>query len=892
VCSWFVIATFAIAGSATAQTYRVDIDPSLDTLPSAQGWTHYFTDPAPIDGLTEANYSVGGGVLVQGPTGGGNSDATNTQWYERIWQPFDFDDDVIEVDLRLVITSSTISAPPASVPSAGFAVQVSDADRQQVVLYIGSSGLFLYGGNQATSDFVAFDTTAGFADYRVRIDAYGASLRVDGEQLAYIPRNYFSLVTTANQIKIGDITTLQQGGSILERFTIGRFNPPAPEVRNFAWASETSPVDSQSLKFAAASCPTSPGAGAPRNLLAVGANVEETAAHPFTMLRLWQPTGPYSADGWANEREATQENWSVQTDVVCGEIAGLEYLDEGDVGNGFDLWTEVSCSEGKSAISGGSDISAGLDLEFARIVASQPLYDQGEPVGWSTLGRYDLPPSGGVWLQSASVVCSDVRGLTLVTSSLTDTASDKSVVAVCPAGSVVVGGGATLANDPLRGRVVGSYPTPVFGSLPTAWVVTASKDPVTSESWELQSTAICAPTADPTTTRHKLVGRWPADSGYPADELAQNDGALINGASIIPGLRNQAFSVDGDSGDWLSIPGGDFYPAGAFSVDAFFQTSTASGELAAIASLYDAGGINPVQANFSAWSIQLTPEGFGSVHSRPASSSNTVSVIGTEVLTDGLPHHIALVRNLEPSTRRLELWIDGAMVDSESLTLGVDTGAYYPSSAANPDPITVGAQQIPNVSNLQRGFDGLIDDLKFYDRALSREEIENTAGCGVPILPRVLNLDASRFGGPEEVPNSHRLCVYLDAGTYDVTLVSPVEDPLARFTAWSASNVGDWGTAYSIVGETSPSTGGGIPLAETSMQAAFDNTTTKTISFTLTAAERVYFGIEDGAVLDNQGGVSLRIAVPEPGLVTTLMSGIALLAAIARRRSRSQQREA
>jgi hypothetical protein len=185
----------------------------------------------------------------------------------------------------------------------------------------------------------------------------------------------------------------------------------------------------------------------------------------------------------------------------------------------------------------------------------------------------------------------------------------------------------------------------------------------------------------------------------------------------------------------------------------------------------------------------------------------------------------------------------------------------------------------------------LIDDLKFYDRALTREEIENTAGCGVPIVPRVLNLDASRFGGPVDIPNSHRLCVFLEAGDYEVTMVSPAQDPLARFTSWSDSGTGDWGTAYTAVGETSFIDGAGLPIGESSMQLAFDNTANKTLSFSLTAAERVYFAIEDGAVLDNQGGVSLLL-VPEPGLGAMLVSGIALLGALTRRRHHRTTRHA
>ncbi len=40
----------------------LEYDASLGTLPSGQGWIHFVDDPPPIDGLTEANYTVAAGV--------------------------------------------------------------------------------------------------------------------------------------------------------------------------------------------------------------------------------------------------------------------------------------------------------------------------------------------------------------------------------------------------------------------------------------------------------------------------------------------------------------------------------------------------------------------------------------------------------------------------------------------------------------------------------------------------------------------------------------------------------------------------------------------------------------------------------------------------------------
>ncbi len=891
---WALIASVAIfvAGTAAAQTWRIDYDASLGTLPSAQGWTHTASDPLPTDGLTEANYSVVAGVLTQGPTGGVSGDVANRQSYDLTTQTFDFDEDVIEVRFRLKILSSTLTPPGSPAPRAGFGVSVVDAGGQLVALYIGNSGLFLYGSNQGTSALVPFDATAGFTDFRLRIDDTGASVWKDDAgqhptngttDLAFIPRNFFGVTVATSSVSIGDLTILEQSSSELMRFTLARFSAPVTEVRNPTWRSQDSTVSSPAptniplLDFCADSYSSKEIAG---GAVVTGTDVGVTLN--FTL--------PIFNVGWGSEAFSLPggpTDWGLDQDVICGEVPGhfrvtnigLEDTDPAKT-------ITASCPSSKTAISGGFGFSSFDTLTRHTGPTS------GTPSGWQVHAEN---PNGTEWSLQSRVVCSDARDWLVVTTVLGPDASPvKSFGAACPSPgeNIIVGGGVRILGDPAGGRIIGTYPEQAYDvDMPVLWVGKAVADTLNQPSdWSLEVTAICGPIADPTVARRDLVGRWTAYGGYPNDERGQNNGTLLNGASIVPGLLDQAFSFDEANDEWLSIPGGNFYPSGSFSVSAFFQTSTTTGAPATIASLYDLGGINVGVPNLSAWSLQLTTEGFARVNSRKAQNAATLTVTGSDVLTDGQPHHIALVRAVAPdvfgNVRRLELWVDGVRVGFEPLTVGLHDGPYFPSNAADPDPISVGALRESGTTNLIQGFDGLIDDLIFHDRALTREEIENMAGCGVPILPRVLNLDASRFGGPDDIPNSHRLCVYLEAGDYTVTMVSPVEDPLARFSAWSDSGTGDWGTAYSVISDSmAVMSGSGIPLGELSMQDAFDNTTVKTLSFSLPSAERVYFGIEDGAVLDNQGGVSLRLEVPEPGLGAMIVPGIALLSVFGPRRS-------
>jgi hypothetical protein len=62
---------------------------------------------------------------------------------------------------------------------------------------------------------------------------------------------------------------------------------------------------------------------------------------------------------------------------------------------------------------------------------------------------------------------------------------------------------------------------------------------------------------------------------------------------------------------------------------------------------------------------------------------------------------------------------------------------------------------------------------------------------------------------------------------------------------------------------------------------------TKETDFTLTVDQRVHFSHVDDKVLDNRGGVSVRIEYPpEPAIFSTHASGAVLLALLSPRRSK------
>lgn len=249
----FGVTLMPLAGSA--QSWEVGYHASLGSLPDAQGWTPFLDDPLPDDGLGAGNYLVALGVLTQGGTGGVNFDLANRQSYEASIPAVDFDDGVVVIDLRVKILLSTLNSGRA----AGFGLKIADDIGEFFTLYLGESDYFLRGESFApAAALIPFDTTADFADYQIRIDYTGASIRVNGGDPYFLEREDFAWSPSPqNLISFGDLTTLAYGSSQIESVRIARYVAPVGEVRGIEIVSQLSAFDSSSPKSLTATCPPS-----------------------------------------------------------------------------------------------------------------------------------------------------------------------------------------------------------------------------------------------------------------------------------------------------------------------------------------------------------------------------------------------------------------------------------------------------------------------------------------------------------------------------------------------------------------------------------------------------------------------------------------------------------
>jgi RHS repeat-associated protein len=198
-----------------------------------------------------------------------------------------------------------------------------------------------------------------------------------------------------------------------------------------------------------------------------------------------------------------------------------------------------------------------------------------------------------------------------------------------------------------------------------------------------------------------LVAWWRAETNA-LDSIGTNNGTLQEGAGFTDGMVGQAFSVDGVS-SYVSIPNSP-------SLDAFTSTITIELWLKSDQFYSDWAGI--VTKGNSSWQLQATP-GANTVDFNISVSAGSLS--GSRNVNDGQWHHVAAVYD----GTNMFLYVDGTLDVSQPAT------GFIPQ---NNDPLCIGANAKAyvnscNCNELGYFFNGLIDEVSIYNRALSSNEI-------------------------------------------------------------------------------------------------------------------------------------------------------------------------
>lgn len=203
--------------------------------------------------------------------------------------------------------------------------------------------------------------------------------------------------------------------------------------------------------------------------------------------------------------------------------------------------------------------------------------------------------------------------------------------------------------------------------------------------------------------RADLIAHWAAD-GNANDSVAGRNGTLVNGASFDSGRLGQAFRLDGVN-DHVSVADDNLWSFGTdpFTIALFanFDTinSGAIGSLPNVFVGHDTGG-GPTNK----WVFFYDDDGKLAFHVNGSSGSVFLTSPQDFLATTGEFHHFAITR----SGNSFTFYADGVSLGA------VGSPVSIPNASAT---LTFGQAE-------GLGFiDGRLDEIRFYDEALSASEI-------------------------------------------------------------------------------------------------------------------------------------------------------------------------
>ena len=206
-----------------------------------------------------------------------------------------------------------------------------------------------------------------------------------------------------------------------------------------------------------------------------------------------------------------------------------------------------------------------------------------------------------------------------------------------------------------------------------------------------------------------LVGWWPGE-GDANDVLGLNNGTLMNGVGFAPGEVGQAFSLGGVS-SYVSIPDSPLLDSltSSLTIEAWIQVSQfPNGLWTAIVTKGD-----------SSWRLHCY---YGTSRLAFDTDGLEAELVSNGSMDDGQWHHVAAVYD---GTHKY-LYVDGALDASCSATGLISQNSY---------PVCIGG----NAEAPGRIWNGLIDEVSIYNRALTASEIQAIylAGSSGKCIPQV-----------------------------------------------------------------------------------------------------------------------------------------------------------
>ena len=252
----------------------------------------------------------------------------------------------------------------------------------------------------------------------------------------------------------------------------------------------------------------------------------------------------------------------------------------------------------------------------------------------------------------------------------------------------------------------------------------------------------CRPTNVCTAPAGQMTSWWRAENNI-SDQIATNNGTPID-VSYAGGKVGQGFSLNGSSSRVEINESPNLNPEkGSFTVDAWFRTSVVSGTQYVI-SRYECGGTTCADSTYMIYLVNGQAIGYVRSQGATLSGVDGLTMQGTRIVADGQFHHVALQRDMMSNQARL--YIDGTLEVQATLNPG-SNGSITSEDFEN-DPIIIGAAHQATTGNRTGFFNGVIDEVGYFNRPLSQGEIQAVYSAGSGGRCLLPNLSAAVTGVP------------------------------------------------------------------------------------------------------------------------------------------------
>lgn len=255
---------------------------------------------------------------------------------------------------------------------------------------------------------------------------------------------------------------------------------------------------------------------------------------------------------------------------------------------------------------------------------------------------------------------------------------------------------------------------------------------------------------------------WPAD-GDANDVVGVRHGTLEGGAGFSAGEVGQAFQLDGIDDHVRVENDASFSLTGSFTIDAWLKLDAYSAEFAPIVSKWDdLGFVNERSYFLGVFGDRLRFDVSSDGGFLGASSSRLV--VSSVAIPLDVWTHVAGVFDAEGQA--LRVYVDG--VENGG------TATPFSTVFVNEEPLLIGAGDLG--SNIRDFTAGAIDEVEFFDRALTKAEIASIAAAGSAGKVRTIEIDVKPGGEPNpinlgsqgSVPAAILTTSTFDAATLDV----------------------------------------------------------------------------------------------------------------------------